>query len=202
MSEPLQFVRDLRLPRGFSVCELGDQYVTAAESRYPASEWYALLGCGHYDCVDGNGRGTITHDLNKRFPVTRQYDLVTDFGTGEHVFNQFEVWRTIHALTRTGGSIVFDRPSSGYPGHCFYLIQKNLVTAVAHANDYEVVRLETATTTRGELLRGVLTKRFGKKFRVPQQGRYYKDLVIDDHFRSRAPEHKSPELRAGGFVGR
>jgi hypothetical protein len=103
---------------------------------------------------------------------------VTDFGTGEHIFNQAQVWRTLHVLTKPRGYIVFDRPAAGYPEHCFYNIHETLLRDLAEANDYRVVRLERAQTVRGELLRGVFHKLRHNRFRIPQQGRYQKALVI------------------------
>lgn len=178
LAEPAQFVRDLKLPLGFSVCELGDQYITHDRRRL-ASEFYKELGCGRYVSIDGNGRGTFTHDLNIKWNYTwPPFDLVTDFGTGEHVFNQAQVWRTIHVLTKPRGFIVFDRPAAGYPEHCFYNIHETLIYDIAEANKYRVVKLERAKTIRGELLRGVMQKKADTKFRIPQQGRYQKALVI------------------------
>lgn len=176
LEEPLQFVRELSLPSEFSVCELGDQWVTHGERRL-ARDVYVEMGCGHYESVDGNGRGTVTADLNR--PLTAmlgQFDLVTDFGTGEHVFNQWQVWKTVHLLTKKGGYIAFDRPTQGYVGHCYYLIDECLIRDVAATNDYDLLRLEFRDTLRGRLVRGVMRRTSKNKFRTPQQGRYQKLL--------------------------
>jgi hypothetical protein len=182
LAEPAQFVRDLKLPNGFSVCELGDQWITHETPHRLASKFYKELGCKRYESIDGNGRGTFTYDLNIKWEQKGQrwapFDLVTDFGTGEHIFNQAQVWRTLHVLTKPKGYIVFDRPAAGYPTHCFYLVQEGLIRDLADANRYDVVRLERAQTVRGELIRGVLRKRANTRFAVPQQGRYQKSLQI------------------------
>lgn len=180
LAEPAQFVRDLKLRKGFSVCELGDQWITHETPHRLASAFYKELGAKYYESIDGNGRGTITYDLNTKWTQTLgPFDLVTDFGTGEHIFNQAQVWRTLHELTKKDGYIVFDRPTSGYPGHCFYHIQETLLTDLAAANDYQVVRLEHAETVRGTLIRGVFKKMLAHRFVTPQQGRYQKALVIN-----------------------
>lgn len=176
LAGPIQFVRDLNLRQGFTVCELGDQWITCVSPHRLARDFYRELGCSRYESIDGNGRGTVTVDLNTWYPDIGQFDLVTDFGTGEHVFDQARVWRTMHELTRVGGVIVFDRPTSGYDGHCFYLIKEELIRDVARANKYKVVRLERATMSRGELIRGVLHRRKKDRFVAPQQGRYKKLL--------------------------
>ena len=179
LREPADFVQKLvkDLPPQFSVCELGDQWVTYGTPHVLARDFYRELGCGRYDSIDGNGRGTITWDLNQKWVGGKRYDLVTDFGTGEHIFNQANVWRTLHVLTKVGGYIVFDRPHAGYPEHCYYNIHKCVLEDVAAANRYRVLRLEHAKTVRGELWRGVFQKVDSGKFQVPQQGRYRKILT-------------------------
>lgn len=172
-------VRDLKLQKGFSVCELGDQWVTYLTPRMLAKDFFRKLGCGHYISVDGNSRGTVTADLNRPIvPSLGLFDLVTDFGTGEHVFNQYQVWKTVHDLTKHKGYIAFDRPTQGYAEHCFYNTHECLFRDLATANEYEIVRLEHAVTPRGELIRGVFHKAVNGKFRIPQQGRYRKILEI------------------------
>jgi len=187
LKEPAAFIASLGLPKGFSVCELGDQWMSDLTAPQLAADWYRSIGCGHYVSIDGNGRGTHTHDLNKPVFLLKHhsqkdeiltFDLVTDFGTGEHVFDQAQVWRTIHGLTKVGGCIAFDRPAQGYQKHCYYLTNECLFRDIARANKYELKWLERATRKRGELIRGVFKRTTDAAFRVPQQGKYLPDLVI------------------------
>lgn len=178
--EPAAFIASLGLPKGFSVCELGNQGLCGLPVKRPAQEWYAELGCGRYVSIDGNGRGTMTADLN--WPLVlkpRQFDLVTDFGTGEHIFDQAQIWRTLHQLVKPGGLIAFDRPTQGYAKHCFYLTNECLFRDIAEANGYEVLWLEKRTMPRGELIGGVFRRpKTDVAFTVPQQGKYRSILVI------------------------
>lgn len=177
LAEPIEFVRGLGLAPGFRVCELGDQWITSEDPHRLARDFYVRdLGAGEYVSVDGNGRGTITADLNKPLPYLGEFDLVTDFGTGEHVFNQYQVFKTIHDLCRSQGYIVFDRPTQGYGVHCYWNANECVWQDLAMANNYEILRIERTTTKRGELIRGVFRRLDGKKFHVPQQGRYKKLL--------------------------
>lgn len=169
----------------FSVLEFGDQWVTAEEPHRLAAELYQELGAGYYVSVDGNGRGTLTFDLNRKvgellpfLPARHQaFDLVTDFGTGEHIFDQATFWRTLHALTKPGGLIIFDRPSQGYPGHCFWRTDYSTYRDIAEANDYDVLALAPREARHGgECVMGVLRKTHVRKFIIPNQGRYQKLL--------------------------
>jgi SAM-dependent methyltransferase len=178
LKEPATFVKKLGLPKGFSVCELGDQWVTYTSPHRLAEEMYRGWGCGLYVSIDGNGRGTHTADLN--LPLTLglgQFDLVTDFGTGEHIFDQAQVWRTVHDLTKPGGYIAFDRPTQGYQTHSYFLADECVFRDVAAANGYTVVRFALGNTKRGQLYRGVFQKpSVEMPFVIPQQGRYHKIL--------------------------
>lgn len=185
--EPAAFLKNTLLPllpKGFSVCELGDQGMCGDRKDYLAKDWYEKeLGCGRYVSIDGNGRGDVIADLNQQLvalpPLGPAFDLVTDFGTGEHIFDQAQVWRNLHWLSKPGGFIVFDRPSSGYEKHCYYVTNECLYRDIAAANGYEVLWLEQASTPRGRLIRGAYRRpKTSDPFRAPQQGRYHKILVI------------------------
>jgi hypothetical protein len=188
LKEPARFIADLRLRKGFSVCELGNQMMAGGEKGRPAEAFYRALGCERYVSIDANGEGTYTHDLNTPVHLIRhcakrdeilEFDLVTDFGTGEHIFDQAQVWRTLHDLTRPGGYIAFDRPSEGYAKHCFYLITETLLQDIRRANNYEQIRLARKETPRGWLIRGVFRKHpTAEPFHIPQQHRYVPTLRL------------------------
>lgn len=176
--EPAAFIASMKLPKGFSVCDLGDQGMCGGVKRL-AKAWYRELGCGRYVSIDGNGMATFTADLNLPLAPMKPFDLVTDFGTGEHIFDQAQVWRTMHSLTKPGGYIAFDRPSSGYPKHCYYVTNECLFHDIATKNGYSVLWFARAETKRGELIRGVWQRpETDVPFKVPQQGRYQASLVI------------------------
>lgn len=165
----------LSLPKGFHVLELGSQELAYGE-RVPAVKLYRELGCERYESLDGNGAGTILHDLNLPISGIGVFDLVTDFGTGEHIFDQLQVWKTIHSLTKVGGFIGIIRPEQGYPGHCFYRTDECVFRDVASANAYEILKLEHIGASRGNNILVFYQKTRTGGFRTPQQGRYKKSL--------------------------
>lgn len=180
LKDTAAMVKALELPEGFHVCELGNQMLSYTKPPAPAAVFYASIGCGRYESIDGNGRGTVTADLN--LPLSGDlgtFDLVTDFGTGEHVFDQAQVWRTLHDLTKPGGYIAFDRPGQGYGKHCFYLADECLFRDIAEANRYGVRYFKGKETERGWLWRGVFQRpQARRRFVNPQQGRYQESLKI------------------------
>ena len=96
-----------------SVVELGNQTLKNKKARAeiykklniePAKElistkdWYLSIGFEKYLAIDVNTeRDAIAMDLNtdisKQYNFHEQFDLVTDNGTGEHVFNQYTLFK-------------------------------------------------------------------------------------------------------------
>lgn len=165
----------LPLPKGFHVVELGSQELAYGE-RVPAVTLYKKLGCGRYVSIDGNKSGTMMHDLNIPLPDIGTFDLVTDFGTGEHIFNQLQVWVTIHQLVKVGGHIGVIRPEQGYPTHSFYRTDECWFRDIAAANTYTILKLDRIGTLRGCNIIAFYRRERAGDFQIPQQGRYTKDL--------------------------
>lgn len=167
--EPQKLLRELNLPKGFSVCELGSQIAHNGSRRdpnwtsRPAREFYAEIGCGRYESIDANGEATITADLNAPLePFPGQFALATDFGTLEHVANVLQGWTTLHQLCEPGGLIVGDKPTRLYRNHGFWLHDKCFFDAVVKANRYTVLHFSEAHARRGTCYRFV--------FRKPSEG--------------------------------
>lgn len=185
---PAEIIRNLPLPQGFAVCELGDQFWhnglrrSPKFWRKPARLLYEGMGCGRYEAIDGNDGGTILADLNEPIEswgaeLVGAFDLVTDVGTSEHVFDFAECWRSIHLLCKPGGLIFFEKPYQGYPDHGFYGLHKTLFVDIARANSYEILELKEHEAPRGTLWRGVYRKgAIESGFEKPRQGKYRKTL--------------------------
>jgi hypothetical protein len=85
---------------------------------------------------------TILFDLNIHEPGPRlieQFDLVMNFGTTEHVFNQLRAFQTIHSLMKVGGVCYHDLPMAGYINHALYRYDPLFFSTVLPANDYETL---------------------------------------------------------------
>jgi len=153
-----------------TVCELGNQTLKNAKQRRsiykrlglkgiePATvkEWYLSIGFKNYTAIDVNEeRDSIAMDLNLNlndyYNFTEQFDLVTNNGTGEHVFNQLTLFENTHNLTRTGGCMIHCLPCYRWVDHGFYNYNPNLFTALATANDYKVSHLWLAQNNMEQL---------------------------------------------------
>ena len=71
-------------------------------------EYFEDLGFREYLAIDINTElRSIAMDLNfilkDKYNYTEQFDLVTNNGTGEHIFDQRTVFENMHNLCRVGG---------------------------------------------------------------------------------------------------
>jgi hypothetical protein len=88
---------------------------------------------------------TILFDLNIHEPgpdLLDKFDLVMNFGTTEHVFNQLRAFQSIHALIKVGGLCYHDLPMAGYPNHALYRYDPLFFSTLIPANGYEKIMLE------------------------------------------------------------
>lgn len=144
-----------------TVCELGSQEPLAEEltdlfvsfgkpsmkGNYTSKDFYEYLGVKKYTSIDFNSeQDSLMFDLNRNLHADYNYDevfdLVTNFGTSEHCFNQFEVFRNIHQLCDRGGYMLHTLPAQGWGRHCLFRYDINFYEDLAAANDYQVLFLE------------------------------------------------------------
>lgn len=97
------------------MCELGIK--RGGEYR----TWFLSQGFEHV-AIDLNGEdGALALDLNQPVPVEQiggPFDVVTNFGTTEHVEDQLACWRNVHSLVKLGGYLVSTTPHPGdWPKH-------------------------------------------------------------------------------------
>lgn len=107
-----------------------------------AASFYQLLGLDEYAAVDlVDPRADWKHNLNFEFDPPRRFDVVTDFGTLEHVFNIGEGFRTVHRLLKPGGVALHFLPTYGAYYHGLFNIHSVAYHSLALANKYEVLDL-------------------------------------------------------------
>ncbi|MGT2440264.1 hypothetical protein ACU4GH_35950 [Bradyrhizobium betae] len=77
-----------------------------------------------------------------------RYDVVFNFGTTEHIFNQWNCFEVIHDACTVGGVIYHQLPASGYLDHGYYCYTPLFFKEMAAANSYEL--LDLFVTPAGE----------------------------------------------------
>lgn len=149
-----------------SVVELGNQTLKNSKSRGEiykqlniespgeltgTKSWYQSLGFSRYLAIDVNTeRDAVAMDLNldlkSDYGFREQFDLVTNNGTGEHVFNQYTVFKNAHDLCRTGGFMIHVLPFYRWVDHGFFNYNPNLFPCLANQNNYILHQLWIASS--------------------------------------------------------
>ena len=129
----------------FSVCELGSQTLSFALDGKPdiknVPDFYGMLGFTRYESIDLDNKATLQTDLNKpQIPEewAGAFDLVTNNGTGEHIFNQAAIFEVMHVLCKAGGMMIHVVPWINWLNHGFYNLHPRIFGDVADANGYKI----------------------------------------------------------------
>lgn len=123
-------------------------------SKLKAWDVYRKLGIKTYKAIDSNGLDNalefdLNEDIRETYGFNQQYDLVTNFGTSEHCFDQFSVFRNAHNLCKVGGMMIGIVPFQGYIDHGFNNYQPLFFHDLAAANDYDLIGLKWNFVTEG-----------------------------------------------------
>ena len=118
-------------------------------SKNSAELYYKCLGFAHYDAIDindtfGSKVMDLNRDLREAYGFTNTYELVTNNGTGEHIFDQASVLRNMHNLTKSNGVMIHVMPILNYINHGFYCFHPSLYYSLALANRYQLLGLALA----------------------------------------------------------
>lgn len=103
---------------------------------------YFQLGCRSYVAFDYNDNRAKYCDFNDPPAGDGNGDVVTNFGTSEHVFNQLGFMRFMHETTKSNGVMLHALPAAGGMDHGFYNYQPCFFWDLARANDYEILHFE------------------------------------------------------------
>lgn len=139
---------------GLSVCQLGNQYLMLCPTFGigqagnqiivepgglvgTGEQWLRSMGA-EVTSIDRNGlNGALPLNLSTQLPAEKAYDLVTNFGTSEHVMpcdrrGQYHCWLNIHHLCRTGGAMLHAIPhalqSAGHAGLAIWTYSRDFVS--------------------------------------------------------------------------
>jgi hypothetical protein len=125
--------------KGLKWCELGNQRSNKNEA---SKKLYVSLGVEHIS-IDLNGEDeALPIDLDKSVPfiLLNQFDVITNYGTIEHVNNQYQVFKNVHDMCKNGGLIIHIFPLEGHwPAHCRYYYSEDFVRALAKACNYRII---------------------------------------------------------------
>ncbi len=132
-----------------------------------------ILDPARVDAVDLQGtREAWKLDLNEPLPVDVMYDVVVNTGTTEHVFDQRQVFETIHDRTKPGGLMVHAFPVGGCKDHGFYTYSPCLLAELLLANGYWLLAEVRHSSGADDILHLAWQKVGSDPFQVPWQNGY------------------------------
>ncbi len=157
----LQILEQIQIPDKDLAIDFGSQRYTAQKvfEAKDTRDFYLKNGFKNYFALDvNNDINTKKCDLNEIIPSDRlmlcdngQLDgvgemnnstsLVTNIGTGEHIFDQCSVFTNMHNLCKVGGVMFFHLPFTPWLNHGFYNFNPILFPALAYANKYNMLML-------------------------------------------------------------
>jgi hypothetical protein len=110
-----------------------------------AREFWEWLGFTYAAIDVDNTPGNIILDLNfDDVPehLAGSFDVVTNFGTTEHVANQLNAFKVVHDLTRVGGIMLHHMPAQGYANHGFFNYNPKFFWMLCRSNGYKLLHME------------------------------------------------------------
>jgi SAM-dependent methyltransferase len=104
------------------------------------AKFYAVFGITKYWSLDPfDRRSKYRYDLGAKVPMSSTFDVVTNFGTAEHVFNIGNVFKTAYDLLPVGGVLLNVSPAHGDIDHGFYNLHPVLFRTLAQHSGFEIV---------------------------------------------------------------
>ena len=118
------------------------EHLAAAAPR--AERFWRWLGYD-YSAIDIDGSpGSVPLDLNyDSVPAAEigKYQIVTNFGTTEHIANQLNAFQVIHDLTALGGIMIHQVPAQGMMNHGLVNYNHKFFWMLARSNGYQLLKL-------------------------------------------------------------
>ncbi len=148
--------------------ELGNK-VTGAGLVY--KDVFKAMGIEHVS-VDWNGKnGALKLDLREPLRLGK-FDMVTNFGTSEHVTRQEPVWRNM--IEATEKVLISSTPDPGnWKKHGKYYPTVEFYRSLADLNGLEIERLDTWATPPRRLIRARLRRKTETPFVMPDESLIY-----------------------------
>lgn len=155
-------------------------------------ELFEKAGMNYVSIDIAHGYKTTILDLNRaELPseLRGAFDLVLNFGTTEHVLNQWNSFKIIHEAAKVGGHIYHSLPAIGYVNHGYITYTGRCFFDLAANNGYEIIacwfngpdgrnRVTESLEAYGAYFPAL--KASLEELAVTEQGRVLRELAIPD----------------------
>ena len=152
------------------------------------------------EAIDLHGTSSAMKlDLNLPHDLGKKFDCIVNLGTAEHVFNVYQVFRSIHEWLKKDGIVMHHLPMYGEIDHGFYNFHPTFLYDLSFANKYHNIVVAKATMkdinfypNRENFTKDILSmdkeksynilslikKTSNEEFQIPRQG-YYDDNLVN-----------------------
>lgn len=122
-------------------------------ARDSQKNFYKALGFSTYKSIDFyDDRADYQFDINYIINMRERFDVITNFGTAEHLSNIGSIFASTHNLLNKNGLALFILPAMGHITHGFFNIHPILFKALAYYNKYEIVEYTYVDNAQGRAL--------------------------------------------------
>lgn len=102
-------------------------------------QFYSVFGVTRYRSLDLlDPRSDWMRDCNEHFTLPERFNIATNFGTAEHVFNIGTIFHSIHDALKPDGIALHILPAFGDINHGFFNIHPTVYLDLAAANNYTI----------------------------------------------------------------
>jgi hypothetical protein len=119
--------------------------------------------------IDLNGEnGSLKINLATKLPSMPTYDLITNFGTTEHVSNQYQCWKNVHSLLEDNGIVISEIPEiDSWKNHCKYYVDKRFFESMN--KDFEILSYKQIYYPGNGNLCFCIMKKISKEFGTTEE---------------------------------
>lgn len=117
-----------------------NQVEILSEEAPPTSIFWKWLKFKYISLDLDESHGSFFMDLNfDEVPAEDfcAYQIVTNYGTTEHIANQFQAFKIIHDLTDVGGIMIHNLPTQGYQNHGLINYNLKFFWMLSRSNFYQ-----------------------------------------------------------------
>jgi hypothetical protein len=136
-----------------SICELGDQQFMCCppfEEQIHTRTYFESLN-KYYISIDLNGKGgSLQYNLDSNIIGLGEFDIVTNFGTLEHIDNFYRGFYNVHNFCKTNGLMFHVEPKTGHwPKHGNFFVTTEFFENLAKLCSYEILITKEERTEIG-----------------------------------------------------
>lgn len=152
-TQSFQYLNRWIRPTDKSICELGDQQFMLCfpfeELSYTRVYWKNKGW--KYLSIDLNGYGdSLMADLNENITLEEQFDIITDFGTCEHIADYYMAFKNVDKLCKIGGLMVHILPADNHwPNHGSWRAKRSFYIKLGRAQEYNIYDVHEEPTRIG-----------------------------------------------------